>query len=141
MADFSNAQKLAAIVSEWARPAIAQVASSKISSFGFVQSMQSSIMSLGLVGGNYNIVSDLQPLMKPIINAVVEPMLVTQFSKIPDQAIPQMARTIVEEVRKNGSLSLLDGLVVLEAQDLDELQNLVEKNLPCDSVEHYNIIR
>lgn len=141
MADFSNAQKLAAIVSEWARPAIAQIASSKMASMGWMKSLQGSIMSLGLVGNNYNIASDIQPLMMPVINSLVEPMLVEQFSKIPDAAIPQMARSIVEEVEKNGSLSLLDGLIVLEQADLEELQNLIDKNLPCDNVERYNIVR
>lgn len=141
MADFSNAQKLAAIVSEWARPAIVQVASSKMSSMGWVKSLQGSIMSLGLVGGNYDITADLQPLMAPIVNSMVEPLLAEQFAKIPDAVIPQMARSIVDELEKNGTLTLLDGLVVLDAGDIDELRGLVERNLPCQCDEHYNIVR
>lgn len=141
MADYSNAQKLAAIVAEWSRPAISQLASSKISKMGWVQSLQGSIMSLGIVGENYDISSDIQPLMSPVINAIIEPMLVEQFSKIPDAIIPRIARNIVDEVSRNGSYSLLDGLVVLESSDLEELHNLVELNLPCDEQEHYNIVR
>lgn len=141
MADFTNAQKLAAIISEWARPAISQIASSKITSMGWVKSLQGSIMSLGLVGNDYNIAADIQPLLNPVVSAIVEPMLVEQFSKLPDQVIPQVARSIIDAVSKNGSLSLLNGLIVLEAQDIDELQDLVEKNLPCGNVEHYNIVR
>ena len=141
MADFSNAQKLAAIVSEWARPAIAQIASSKLSSMGWMRSLQGSIMSLGLVGNNYNIASDLQPLMTPVISAIIEPMLLEQFKKIPDAAIPLMARNIIEEIEMSGSMSMLDGLIVIEQTDINELRDLIEKNLPCDNSEHYNIIR
>lgn len=141
MAEFTNAQKLAAIVSEWARPAISQVASSKISSFGWMKSLQGSIMSLGLTGSSYNIVNDIQPLVDPVLKAMIEPLLTEQFSKIPDAAIPHIARNIVERLGENGSISLLDGLVVLEKADMEELKGLVEKNLPYGNVEHYNIVR
>lgn len=142
MADFSNAQKLAAIVTEWSRPAIAQIAASKMaSSIGWLKSIQDSVIALGIVGSNYDIKQDIQPLMMPVINAIVEPMLVEQFSKIPDAAIPMMARNIIEEIRNKGSMSLLDGLIVLDQSDVNELQNLVERNLPCDNVEPYKVIR
>lgn len=141
MAEYSNAQKLAAIVSEWSRPAIAQIAASKISTMGWIKSLQDSIVGLGIAGSNYNIAQDIQPLVMPIINAIVEPMLVERFSKIPDVAIPQMARNIVEEIKNKGSISLLDGLIVLDHSDVEELQNLIEKNLPYDNVEPYKVIR
>lgn len=141
MADFSNAQKLAAILSDWAKPAIAQIASSKMSNIGFVKSIQDSIIGLGIVGRNYNIASDIQPLIKPAIEAIVEPMLAEQLSKIPDVAIPQMARNIIDELGRTGSLSILDGLIVLEAADIEELRTLVERNLPCAVHESYKVIR
>lgn len=141
MADYTNAQKLAAIVADWARPAIGQVASSKMSSFGWVKSINGTLMSLGLVGNNYNIVTDIQPMLDPLVASLVEPMLAEQFAKIPDAAIPQLARNILAEIRNKGSMSLLDGLVVIDQSDVNELQNLVERNLPSTDVEHYNIIR
>lgn len=141
MADFTNAQKLAAIVSEWARPALSQIASSKISNLQWVRTLQDGIVGLGLAGSNYDIAQDLQPLLQPAINAIIEPMLADSFSKIPDAAIPQMARDIVEELTRKGSMTLLDGLIVLDQTDVEQLRNLVGRNLPYDSNEHYKIIK
>lgn len=140
MADYTNAQKLAAILADWARPAIAQVAASRLENFGWVRNLQDGIKNLGIVGNNYSIASDLNPLLKPIINAIVEPMLEAQLSKIPDAAIPHMARNIVNEIGSKGQMTFLDGLIVLEPKDVGELQRLVEMNLPCDKTDGYQVI-
>lgn len=137
---FSNSQKLAAVLSEWARPAIAQIASSKLMQLSFMQSLQSTIASSGLVGENYNLTADIEPLIQPIINSLITPMMAQYFANIPDEAIPQTARAIVNQMRSQGTYTILDGLVTFDNEDIAELDSLLLKNLPVEEAESYQVI-
>lgn len=139
--EYSNSQILAAVVSEWARPAISQIAAGNIMRLPMLQSLQATIGSLGLVSGAYNLQKDIEPLIQPVVNSLITPMLAKYFGQIPDESIPQMAHDIVEKVRYNGPLSILEGVVTFDEEDLDELADLLQKNLPVESVEHYLVKR
>ena len=139
--EYSNSQILAAVVSEWARPAISQIAAGNIMRLPMLQSLQATIGSLGLVSGAYNLQKDIEPLIQPVVNSLITPMLARYFGQIPDESIPQMAHDIVEKVRYNGPLSILEGVVTFDEEDLDELADLLQKNLPVESVEHYQVKR
>lgn len=140
MADFSNSQKLAAVVSEWVRPAISQIASSKLMTIPFMQSLQCTIGGSGLVGNNYKLESDIQPFIQPIINSLITPIMAKHFANIPDSAIPTTARAIVNQMIQQGTYSILDGLVTFESDDILELDSLITKNLPIESEETYKVI-
>lgn len=139
--EYSNSQILAAVVYEWARPAISQIAAGNIMRLPMLQSLQATIGSLGLVSGTYNLQKDIEPLIQPVVNSLITPMLARYFSQIPDESIPQMAHDIVEKVRYNGPLSILEGVVTFDEEDLDELAELLQKNLPVESVDHYQVKR
>ena len=139
--EYSNSQILAAVVSEWARPAISQIAAGNIMRLPMLQSLQATIGSLGLVSGAYNLQKDIEPLIQPVVNSLITPMLARYFGQIPDESIPQMAHDIVEKVRYNGPLSILEGVVTFDEEDLDELADLLQKNLPVENVEHYQVKR
>ena len=139
--EYSNSQILAAVVSEWARPAISQIAAGNIMRLPMLQSLQATIGSLGLVSGAYNLQKDIEPLIQPVVNSLITPMLARYFGQIPDESIPQMAHDIVEKVRYNGPLSILEGVVTFDEEDLDELAELLQKNLPVESVDHYQVKR
>lgn len=139
--EYSNSQILAAVVSEWARPAISQIAAGNIMRLPMLQSLQATIGSLGLVSGAYNLQKDIEPLIQPVINSLITPLLSRYFGQIPEESIPQMAHDIVEKVRYNGPLSILEGVVTFEEEDLDELAELLQKNLPVESVDHYQVKR
>lgn len=139
--NFTNSQILAAVVSEWARPAISQIATGKLMHLPMLQSMQATIASLGLVSGDYALQKDIEPLIQPIINSLVTPILAKYFAQIPEEIIPQMAHDIVEKVRYNGPLSVLEGMVTFDEEDLDELADLLQKNLPVETTETYQIKR
>ena len=68
-------------------------------------------------------------------------MLTRYFGQIPEESIPQMAHDIVEKVRYNGPLSVLEGVITFDEEDLDELADLLQKNLPVESVDHYQVKR
>lgn len=139
--EYSNSQILAAVVSEWARPAISQIAAGNIMRLPMLQSLQATIGSIGLVSGAYNLQKDIEPLIQPVVNSLITPMLAKYFGQIPDESIPQMAHDIVEKVRYNGPLSILEGVVTFDEEDLDELADLLQKNLPVENVDHYQVKR
>lgn len=137
---WSNAQRLAAVVSFWARPALTQLATSRLSSLPMMQSLQQSIVASGLVSQAYNISADLMPIMAPVINNLLQPYLERQLAQLPDESIPALARDVLAEAEKKGSMSIMDGFLTLEAQDIQELRQLVEKNLPMADRQGYEVI-
>ncbi len=137
--EYKNSQILAAVVSEWARPAISQIAAGNLMRLPMLQSLQATIGSLGIVSGNYALQKDIEPLIQPIINSLITPMLARYFGQIPEESIPQMAHDIVEKMRTNGSMSILEGMVTFEEEDLAELANLLDKNLPVGQTRDYQV--
>lgn len=137
--EYKNSQILAAVVSEWARPAISQIAAGNLMRLPMLQSLQATIGSLGIVSGNYALHKDIEPLIQPIINSLITPMLARYFGQIPEESIPQMAHDIVEKMRTNGSMSILEGMVTFEEEDLAELADLLDKNLPIGQTRDYQV--
>lgn len=137
--EYKNSQILAAVVSEWARPAISQIAAGNLMRLPMLQSLQATIGSLGIVSGNYALQKDIEPLIQPIINSLITPMLARYFGQIPEESIPQMAHDIVEKMRANGSMSILEGMVMFEEEDLAELADLLDKNLPIGQTQDYQV--
>ena len=139
--DYTNSQILAAVVSEWARPAISQIAASNLMRLPMLQSLQATIDSLGLVSGSYALQKDIEPLIQPVVNSLVTPMLAKYFGQIPEESIPQMAHDVGDKVRYNGPLSILEGMITFDEEDLDELADLLQKNLPVEKTEGYQVKR
>lgn len=127
-------------MSFWARPALTQLATSRLSSLPMMQSLQQSIVASGLVSQAYNITADMLPIMAPVINNLLQPYLERQLAQLPDESIPALARDVLAEAEKKGSMSIMDGFLTLEAQDIQELRQLVEKNLPMADRQGYEVI-
>ena len=127
-------------MSFWARPALTQLATSRLSSLPMMQSLQQSIVASGLGSQAYNISADLMPIMAPVINNLLQPYLEKQLAQLPDESIPALARDVLAEAEKKGSMSIMDGFLTLEAQDIQELRQLVEKNLPMADRQGYEVI-
>ena len=137
--EYSNSQILAAVVSEWARPAISQIAAGNLMRLPMLQSLQATISSLGIVSGNYALQKDIEPLIQPIVNSLITPMLARYFGQIPEESIPQMAHDIVEKMRGNGPVSVLEGMVTFDEDDITELSDLLDKNLPVGQTPGYQV--
>ena len=82
--EYKNSQILAAVVSEWARPAISQIAAGNLMRLPMLQSLQATISSLGIVSGSYALQKDIEPLIQPIVNSLITPMLSRYFGQIPE---------------------------------------------------------
>ena len=137
--EYKNSQILAAVVSEWARPAISQIAAGNLMRLPMLQSMQATISSLGIVSGSYALQKDIEPLIQPIVNSLITPMLARYFGQIPEESIPQMAHDIVEKMRNNGPVSVLEGMVTFDEEDITEVSDLLDKNLPVGQTPGYQV--
>ena len=137
--EYKNSQILAAVVSEWARPAISQIAAGNLMRLPMLQSLQATISSLGIVSGNYALQKDIEPLIQPIVNSLITPMLARYFGQMPEESIPQMAHDIVEKMRGNGPVSVLEGMVTFDEDDITELSDLLDKNLPVGQTPGYQV--
>ena len=137
--EYKNSQILAAVVSEWARPAISQIAAGNLMRLPMLQSLQATISSLGIVSGSYALQKDIEPLIQPIVNSLITPMLARYFGQIPEESIPQMAHDIVDKMRDNGPVSVLEGMVTFDEEDITELSDLLDKNLPVGQTPGYQV--
>ena len=137
--EYKNSQILAAVVSEWARPAISQIAAGNLMRLPMLQSLQATISSLGIVSGSYALQKDIEPLIQPIVNSLITPMLARYFGQIPEESIPQIAHDIVEKMRDNGPVSVLEGMVTFDEEDITELSDLLDKNLPVGQTPGYQV--
>lgn len=142
MPAFSNAQILAAVVTEWSRPAVSQLTASKLCQLPSMQEVQQQLVASGLVGTGYRLQSELSPFIAQVAPQLIEPMLTQMFSRIPDATIPQVARTVVNTAMQQPNFSVLDGLITFDREDLQELLDLIELNLPlADSSKSYKLKR
>ena len=137
--EYKNSQILAAVVSEWARPAISQIAAGNLMRLPMLQSLQATISSLGIVSGSYALQKDIELLIQPIVKSLITPMLARYFGQIPEESIPQMAHDIVEKMRNNGPVSVLEGMVTFDEEDITELSDLLDKNLPVGQTRGYQV--
>lgn len=136
---YTNSQILAAVLNKWLQPVVSQLAGSRLQSLPFVQMIDNKVRSMGWVSQKWSIVGELSPMIEPLTNSLVQPVLGQYLSKVPDEAIPEMAHGIVDKALETGSLSIFEDKIVFEREDLEELKKLLEYNLPLKSVEAYEV--
>ena len=127
---YSNAQKLAAVLNKWAQPAIQGLLGTRLGQLPFIANMDAKLRSTGWVSPMWSISKEISPLLDGLSSSLVEPMLARYLQGIPDEAIPELAHKVVEDAIRNGGLSLFEGKVEFETDDLEELRTLLRYNLP-----------
>ena len=125
---YSNAQKLAAVLNKWAQPAIQGLLGTRLGQLPFIANIDAKLRSTGWVSPMWSISKEISPLLDGL--SLVEPMLARYLQGIPDEAIPELAHKVVEDAIRNGGLSLFEGKVEFETDDLEELRTLLRYNLP-----------
>ena len=138
---FSNAQKLAAVLNKWAQPAIQGLLGSRLGQLPFIANIDAKLRSTGWVSPMWGLSKEIAPLMDGLSSSLVEPMLARYLQGIPDSAIPELAHKVVDDAIKVGSLSLFEGKVEFEKDDLEELKMLLQYNLPINvSANSYEVL-
>lgn len=136
----NNAYKLSAVLTQWINPVVQQFAAGRMASLPFVQLIENKVKSSGWVSPAWSLASEISPLLNNVSGALVQPLLQRYISSVPDEQLPKMAHRIVDEAIKQGSLSLMEGRVVFEKEDLEELKQLLNYNLPLSQEEEYEVI-
>lgn len=134
---YTNSQILSAVLNKWLQPVVIQLSQAKMQSFSFVQAIENKVRSTGWVSPNWNLTRELAPIIEPITNSIVQPMLNKYLSNVPDEAIPAMAHGIIDKAMADGQLELMEGKFVFEKEDLQELKNLLNYNLPLPQENGY----
>ena len=138
---YSNAQKLAAVLNKWAQPAIQELIGGNLSRMPFLSSIESKIKSTGWVSPMWSMAKEISPVLDGVSSSLVEPFLAKYISGIPDDSIPQLAHNVVDDAIKNGSLSLFEGKVEFDPEDLEELKTLLKYNLPIkEATSSYSVL-
>lgn len=144
--EYSNIDKLSAVITEWIRPSLSKIASSSLNKLEGVASANSWIIKYFPVKSDYSIVNDLGFLLSPVTTSIVKPMLSNAIAKlgITDNGIPEFARNVVKsalkEANEKGKITLF-GILEIEPSDIKELKRLLEKNLSCDSEVGYSVVK
>mgnify|MGYP007134849863 CR=1 FL=1 len=137
---YTNSQILAAVLNKWLQPVVLQFSQAKMASFPVVQAIENKIRSTGWVNPNWSLTKELSPMIEPITNSIVQPMLNRYLSNVPDEAIPAMAHGIIDKAIGEGKLELMEGKLIFDKEDLQELKNLLNYNLLIKENEEYNVI-
>ena len=138
---YSNAQKLAAVLNKWAQPAIQELLGNNLNRLPFLSSIESKIKSTGWVSPLWSMTKEISPVLDGVSSSLVEPFLAKYISGIPDDSIPQLAHNVVDDAIKNGGLSLFEGKVEFEPEDLEELKTLLKYNLPIkEATSSYSVL-
>lgn len=87
---------------------------------------------MGWVSPNWTLMGELSPLMETITGNAFAPYISQYLSSFDDATLPAMVHNIVDDAIKKGDLSLLEGKIIFEKADLEELKRLLTLNLPYD---------
>ncbi|MBR5184050.1 MAG: hypothetical protein IKW15_06240 [Bacteroidales bacterium] len=127
---YSNAQILAAILNKWMQPILDTLFAGRMQSFGFFNSLENKIKSTGWVSGNWSIMKELSPLIEGVSGRIITPVLTQYMSMLDDASIPSLAHDIVDKWLSAGKVELLEGKIVIERSDLQDLKRLLNANMP-----------
>ena len=128
----TNAEILGMVINKWAQPLIGTYINQYVQAMPFVQMIQNKVRSTGWVSGNWSLISELSPLMEGLSGNIIAPLVSRWLSGMDDASIPRLAHAIVENAIKNGELRLLEGKVIFELNDLQQLKRLLDLNMPIN---------
>lgn len=137
---FTNSQILSAVLNKWVQPLIQSLAGAKLMQLPFLANIEAKVKSTGWVSPMWSLSKEISPLMGGLTGKIVEPLLANYLSGVPDNMIPQLAHSLVDNAIQNGELSLFEGKVVFELDDLQELKELLRYNLPIQVTKEYEVI-
>lgn len=137
---YSNREILSAVLVKWAQPALQEFLGGKMSTLPFVGNIEQKLRSSGWVSPMWSLGAEISPLIGNVAAPIIEPMLSKYLEGIPDEVIPQMAHTLIENAVKQGGLSLFEGKVEFEKEDLEELLTLLRYNLPYKKAMGYQVL-
>ena len=136
---YTNSQILSAVLATYIQPMVSQLSSSYMKNIPFLNMVENKVKSLGLTNPNWSLSTELAPFTEVLTSNMIEPMINKYLSNVPDDAIPNLAHSIVDKAIDNGELKVLDGYITFDSDDLKKLKDLLDWNLPLKEVEKYKV--
>lgn len=136
---YKNSEILAAVLNKFLQPLVQQFAATKMSSIPFMQIAENKVKSWGIVSPNWSLTNELMPFIEPVTRQALTPMIKSYLSNIPDESIPQMIHSIVDKGLEQGGISLMEGRLQIDNNDLQELKKLLNYNLPLVANNEYEV--
>jgi len=140
----TNSEILTAVLVTWVKPMADKVIANVISRNDGVVAANEWVKKYFPVASNYSIVNDLSFLAVPATEIMLAPLIRNGVAKlgIEDADIPEYAAKIADsamaEAKKTGSITLFD-TIEIEKSDLEQLRNLLKRNLPVKAEERYEV--
>ena len=134
---YSNAQILSAVLVKWLEPAITQFGGGKIMSIPALSAIQNKIRSTGWVSQNWSMINELSPIVNKVGGMIVEPIITNMVSKYPDSDLPRIAHGIVDAAIENNGLTIFEGNISFDTDDLRKLKRLLDYNMPVSDASGY----
>lgn len=139
----SNVDKLTAVLTHWLRPMGDSVVNLIIGDkLNGINAWAKSVFPLP---SNYTIMNDLGFLLNPSFEMMVSPAIrrVLDGSGVDEEHMPayahRLADAMYDECMKKGSITIF-GDIILRGDDIICLQDLLDKNLPDEGYEEYQVI-
>lgn len=125
----TNAQIMAAIVNKVAQPIVMMYMNELLGANAVVQMLENKVKNMGIVSPQWRIINELAPFGEVISGAMVVPFLTSLMQGV-DEQLPMLARDFIRKAKEQGSISLLEGKIIIDKHDINEMERLIENNLP-----------
>lgn len=139
MTSFSNSHILAAVIVKWAQPAIEQLTSGRMDCLPWVQAITNKVRATGWVSPNWSLSREIAPLTQGMTETIAVPLVENFLKALPDEALPDIAHKFVDSAIQNNDLTLFDGNVAFDKDDMVELKHYLEWNLPVGASPAYTV--
>lgn len=144
--EYSNLNKLVAILTEWLRPMLNAIAGTRLNALPNISAANAWVRKFFPVKADYSIVNDLSFLVNPLIEQMLQSTVSSKIASlnIQDSEIPNFVLSVInsakEEIAKKGKLTLFN-IVELESADIENLEVLINKNLATLNFTKYEVIK
>lgn len=126
---FTNREILSSVLLHWMKPMFES---------GIVGKMMGGFLTpSGKFSVGNTLINAFAPMLSDSASALVDGALNRALSMLPDENIPEFARDFVQSGIKRGGIDLFG--IEIEKEDLEELAQLLELNLPVISEKRYQV--
>ena len=99
--------------------------------------IQNKIRSTGWVSQNWSMINEFSPIINKVGGMIVEPIITNMVSKYPDSDLPRIAHGIVDAAIENNGLTIFEGNISFDTDDLQKLKRLLDYNMPVSDASGY----
>lgn len=137
---YSNREILGAVLAKWLEPVVSGLLMQKLlSDLPIVKAIDAKVRNTGWVSNGWSITSEIEPLIAGTASTILQPLLSGMLSTLPEESVSGIARGVVGKAVERGELSLFEGKITFDSNDLQRLKHLMDVNLPITTCDTYEV--